>query len=56
MRYPHCFAHQLQVALIGVTKNYIQIACLFDIVTNMVNVVGASSKRRDILRESMLQG
>ena len=47
--YIHCFAHQLQLTLIAVAKNYIQIASLLNVVTNVVNVVGASSKRRDIL-------
>ena len=49
--YIHCFAYQLQLALIAVAKNHIQIASLFSIVTNVVNVVGASFKRRDILHE-----
>ena len=47
----HCFAHQLQLALVAVTKNHIQIASLFSVVTNVVNVVVASSKRRDILHD-----
>ena len=34
-----------------VAKNHIQIASLFNVVTNVVNVVGASSKRRDILHD-----
>ncbi|CAN6712599.1 unnamed protein product [Malus baccata var. baccata] len=38
--YIHCFAHQLQLAL-----------SLFSIVTILVNVVGASSKRCDLFRE-----
>ncbi|KAL5577490.1 hypothetical protein UlMin_019189 [Ulmus minor] len=41
----HCFAHQLQLALMGVAKKHGLI------VSNVVNIVGASSKRRDILRE-----
>ena len=32
-----------------VTKNHIQIVSLFYVVTNVVNVVGGSSKRHDIL-------
>ena len=32
-----------------VAKNHIQIASLFNVVTNVVNVVGASSKHYDIL-------
>ena len=52
--YIHCFAHQLQLALIAVDKNHIQIASLFNVVTNMINVVGASSKRSDILRDKQV--
>ncbi|GMP55078.1 hypothetical protein CsSME_00020009 [Camellia sinensis var. sinensis] len=49
--YVHCFAHQLQLALVAVTKNHNQIALLFTLVSNVVSVVGASCKRRDIVRE-----
>ena len=49
--YVHCFSHQLQLALVAVAKNHIQIATLFNLVANIVNVVGASCKRLDILRE-----
>ena len=49
--YVHCFAHQLQLALVVVEKNHIQIASLLSVVTNVVNVVGASSKCRDILHD-----
>ncbi|KAL5583619.1 hypothetical protein UlMin_016061 [Ulmus minor] len=47
----HCFAHQLQLALITVAKKHSLIATFFTVVSNVVNIVGASSKRRDILRE-----
>lgn len=49
--YVHCFAHQLQLALVAVAKSHNQIALLFNILSNLVNVVGGSCKRRDILRE-----
>ena len=49
--YVHCFSHQLQLALVVVAKNHIQIAILFNLVANIVNVVGASCKWRDILKE-----
>ena len=35
----------------AVAKNHIQITTLFNLVANIVNVVGASCKQRDILRE-----
>ena len=49
--YVHCFSHPLQLALVAVAKNHIQIVTLFNLVANIVNVVGASCKRLDILRE-----
>ncbi|PIN10619.1 hypothetical protein CDL12_16785 [Handroanthus impetiginosus] len=49
--YVHCFAHQLQLALVAVAKKQVEIASLFNLVATLTNVVGASCKRRDILRE-----
>nr|XP_028952674.1 zinc finger MYM-type protein 1-like [Malus domestica] len=49
--YIHCFAHQLQLALVAMAKKNIQIEYLFSMVIILVNVVGASSKRCDLLRE-----
>ncbi|XP_062113262.1 uncharacterized protein LOC133824403 [Humulus lupulus] len=46
-----CFAHQLQLALLGVAKKHDLIGTFLTVVSNVANVVGASSKRRDILRE-----
>ncbi|XP_050125550.1 uncharacterized protein LOC126602689 [Malus sylvestris] len=48
--YVHCFAHQLQLALVAVAKNNIDIASFFVTANNVVNHVGASCKRRDSLR------
>ena len=41
----------LQLALVVVEKNHIQIVFLFNVVANVVNVVGTSSKRHDILHD-----
>ncbi|KAL7001672.1 hypothetical protein U1Q18_052392 [Sarracenia purpurea var. burkii] len=49
--YVHCFAHQLQSALVAVAKNHIHIANLFFVVSKIVHVVGASCKHRDLFRE-----
>ncbi|XP_020417921.1 zinc finger MYM-type protein 1-like [Prunus persica] len=49
--YVHCFAHQLQLALVAMAKKHSEIAYLFTMVSNVVNVVGASANRRDMLRE-----
>jgi len=46
--YLHCFAHQLQLALVVVAKNHLKMDVVFTIVANICNVVGASAKRRDI--------
>ncbi|XP_062088660.1 uncharacterized protein LOC133795220 [Humulus lupulus] len=51
----HCFAHQLQLALMGVAKKHDLIGTFLTVVSNVVNIVGASSKRRDILREKQAQ-
>ena len=49
--YVHCFAHQLQLALVAVAKKHVEISLLFTLVTNLSNMVGGSYKRRDALRE-----
>ncbi|PIM99454.1 hypothetical protein CDL12_28055 [Handroanthus impetiginosus] len=49
--YVYCFAHQLQLALVAVAKKQLEIASLFNLVATLTNVVGASCKRCDILRE-----
>ncbi|PIN11338.1 hypothetical protein CDL12_16064 [Handroanthus impetiginosus] len=52
--YIHCFAHQLQLALVTVAKNHVEICLFFNLVNSLLNVVGASCKRRDILRQKQL--
>jgi uncharacterized membrane protein len=52
--YVHCFAHQLQLTLVAIAKNHIQIATFFSLVNSVFNVVGASCKRRDTLREKRI--
>ena len=53
--YVHCFAHQLQLDFVAVAKNHIQIASLFNVVTNVVNVGGDSSKHHDILHNKQVE-
>ncbi|KAM5569923.1 hypothetical protein ABKV19_017105 [Rosa sericea] len=43
--YVHCFAHQLQLAIVAVAKNHILISNLFMFVGSLVNVAGSSCKR-----------
>ncbi|XP_050386575.1 uncharacterized protein LOC126802901 [Argentina anserina] len=49
--YVHCFAHQLQLALVALAKNHVAVASFFFLVSRVINLVGASCKRRDLLRE-----
>ena len=49
--YVHCFAHQLQLALVAVAKNNNKIATFFNFVAIVVNIAGGSCKRLDLLKE-----
>ncbi|XP_057760207.1 uncharacterized protein LOC130980562 [Arachis stenosperma] len=53
--YVHCFAHQLQLALVVVAKKQVEIALLFNLLASLCNIVGASCKRKDMLCESQMQ-
>ena len=47
--YVHCFAHQLQLALVAVAKKNYNINWFFNLVSGLLNVVGGSCKRHDTL-------
>ncbi|KAF3661735.1 putative UDP-glycosyltransferase 85A1-like [Capsicum annuum] len=47
----HCFAHQLQLTLVALVKKNPDMDDFFCLVTNMLNIVGTSYKRRDLLRQ-----
>ncbi|XP_009781353.2 uncharacterized protein [Nicotiana sylvestris] len=47
----HCFAHQLQLTLVAVAKKHKEVETFFATVSNMLNVIGASFKRRYQLRD-----
>ena len=49
--YIHCFAHQLQLALVFVAKNHSDINDFFELISRLLNMIGSSYKRRDKLRE-----
>ncbi|XP_031280059.1 zinc finger MYM-type protein 1-like [Pistacia vera] len=51
--YVHCFA-QLQLILVAIAKNHIYVASFFNLVTNLINVLGCSCKHRDMLQESQV--
>ena len=50
--YIHCFAHQLQLVIVAVAKKNDDISDFFDMVSLLINVDGASCKRKDMIRES----
>ncbi|XP_070668992.1 uncharacterized protein [Malus domestica] len=49
--YIHCFAHQLQLALVFVAKENEDVANFFINANRLVNLIGSSCKCRDALRE-----
>ncbi|EOA33834.1 hypothetical protein CARUB_v10021315mg, partial [Capsella rubella] len=49
--YIHCFAHQLQLVVVAVAKKHFEVGYFFDMISVLINVVGASCKRKDMLRE-----
>ncbi|XP_022845237.1 zinc finger MYM-type protein 1-like [Olea europaea var. sylvestris] len=48
--YIHCFAHQLQLALVAVAQKHPKIETFFTTVHRLVNIVGGSAKRSDLIR------
>jgi hypothetical protein len=48
--YVHCFAHQLQLALVAASKEVTEVHNFFDHLALIVNTVASSSKRNDDLR------
>ncbi|KAH0689909.1 hypothetical protein KY289_017267 [Solanum tuberosum] len=48
----HCFAHQLQLTLVGISKKCVEVGKLVVLVSNIFNVLGSSFKRMDDLRNS----
>ena len=50
--YIHCFAHQLQLFIVAVAKKNDNVHDFFDMISLLLNVVGASCKRKDMIQES----
>ncbi|KAK9075908.1 hypothetical protein SSX86_004238 [Deinandra increscens subsp. villosa] len=50
--YVHCFAHQLQLVVVAVAKKHGGVLRFFNTVACLTNVICASCKRQDKLRES----
>ncbi|XP_021724324.1 zinc finger MYM-type protein 1-like [Chenopodium quinoa] len=53
--YIHCFAHQLQLTLVAVAKKNDSCGWIFEILANLLNVVGVSCKRREMIRQNQAQ-
>ncbi|XP_060210752.1 uncharacterized protein LOC132637721 [Lycium barbarum] len=51
----HCFAHQLQLTLVAVAKKHHEVDQFFDILANVLNVIGGSFKRREMLRDDQAE-
>ncbi|XP_078166184.1 uncharacterized protein LOC144560818 [Carex rostrata] len=49
--YIHCFAHQLQLALVYVARHNDDADWFFVLLSQSCNIVGGSAKRRDLFRE-----
>ncbi|XP_024460939.2 uncharacterized protein LOC18094528 [Populus trichocarpa] len=49
--YVHCFAHRLQLTLVVVTKKHNEVGDVFNFISSIINIVGASCKRMEVIRE-----
>ncbi|XP_076924017.1 uncharacterized protein LOC143586336 [Bidens hawaiensis] len=49
--YIHCFAHQLQLVIVAVAKKHTGVKEFFESLGMVVNTVGASCKRKDMMLE-----
>jgi len=53
--YVHCFAHQLQLVLVAIARKHKGVSEFFTMISMLLNVVGGSSKRRDMIRDINLE-
>ncbi|XP_012851433.1 PREDICTED: zinc finger MYM-type protein 1-like [Erythranthe guttata] len=53
--YVHCFAHQLQLALVQITKKNKQLCEFFGSLAMLANIIGGSCKRQELLREKQFE-
>nr|XP_051178678.1 uncharacterized protein LOC127293152 [Lolium perenne] len=53
--YVHCFAHQLQLVVVAVVRKHKEVSNFFSMITTLLNVVGGSAKRRDMIRDINLE-
>ncbi|XP_042009176.1 zinc finger MYM-type protein 1-like [Salvia splendens] len=53
--YVHCFAHQLQLTLVAISKKNDDCSWLFETVSILLNVIGVSCKRNELHHEIQAQ-
>ena len=53
--YVHCFAHQLQLVLVAIVRKHKGVSDFFTKVSILLNVVGGSAKRREMIRDINLK-
>ncbi|XP_019239589.1 PREDICTED: zinc finger MYM-type protein 1-like [Nicotiana attenuata] len=53
--YIHCFAHQWQLTLVAVAKKHHDVNNFFDVLANILNVVGGSYKCTKMLRDDQTE-
>eukprot|EP00258_Populus_trichocarpa_P041550 XP_024457569.1 zinc finger MYM-type protein 1 [Populus trichocarpa] len=46
-----CFAHRLQLTLVVVTNKHNEVEDVFNFISSIINIVGASCKRMEVIRE-----
>ncbi|CAN6295008.1 unnamed protein product [Urochloa humidicola] len=49
--YVHCFAHQLQLVVVAIVRKHKGISNFLSRISILLNVVGGSAKRRDMIRD-----
>jgi len=49
--YVHCFAYSLQLTFVAVTKKHNEVENVFNFISSVINIVGASCKRMEVIRE-----
>ncbi|KAJ6972545.1 zinc finger MYM-type protein 1-like [Populus alba x Populus x berolinensis] len=49
--YVHCFAYRLQLTIVVVTKKHNEVRDVFNFISSIINIVGTSCKRMEVIRE-----
>ncbi|XP_060195124.1 uncharacterized protein LOC132624348 [Lycium barbarum] len=51
----HCFGHQLQLALVALSRIHSDVKNFFYVVTNVLNTIGTSFTRRELFRQHQVE-